>query len=170
MVRRRRPPRGDRRDDVRLHQRCAGARRGRDAPPLDRDPLPRRPHRPRGAAMTEPGDRTRGFLGCPSRRSDCRILVAELSSLSGGWGLYLTGSGERVALRATLPRPGQPPGLWAREHAVPLAPGKVQALFDCCVELDVLAESALPRRPQKPDEPVIVVTLWNPTERPPVSR
>ncbi len=112
--------------------------------------------------MIEPERRTRGFLGGPSRCTECRILVAELSSLSGGWGLYLTGAGERIALRATLAVPGQPAGLWAREHAVPVPAGKAQALLDRCAELDVLAASVNRMRPPKPDEPVMVVTLWNP--------
>lgn len=108
-------------------------------------------------------NRTAELLGDPARRGACRLLVASISAFSGGWGVFLDGEGLCITLNATLPRPGQPPGLWAREHRVELGVAKAQALLRRCVEVDLVATSLPDARPLRPDEPTVSLSLWGPT-------
>jgi hypothetical protein len=108
------------------------------------------------------GNRTSAFLGDVARRMECRVSVVVLSSFSGGWGVYVTGSGECAVLAASIPARGQPAGLWAREHRVLLSAAQAQALLSRCVDVDVAAVSLVGLRPFLPDEPCIGLTLWNP--------
>lgn len=109
--------------------------------------------------MTE--NRTTAFLGPVARRAECRVAVVSLAAFSGGWGVFVTGAGERVVLKASLPAPGGPAGLWAREHRVPIAAGKARALLARCAELDLCGADLTGTRPLRPDEPTVAFTLWN---------
>lgn len=104
--------------------------------------------------------RTAEHLGDRTTWADCRLIVTELSGLSGGWGVALRGDGDGAVLRVTLPTPDQRQGgLWAREQRLSLSSAEALGLFARLVELDVLAFHAA--RPLRPDEPCAIVSVRN---------
>lgn len=107
-------------------------------------------------------NRTAALLGDPAQWGACRLLVASIAPFSGGWGVFLDGAGRCITLNAVLPRPGQPPGLWAREHRAELGAARAQVLFGRCVEADLVATSLQGARPLRPDEPTVSLSLWGP--------
>ncbi|MFO0742571.1 MAG: hypothetical protein U0270_42250 [Labilithrix sp.] len=105
--------------------------------------------------------RTAEHLGDRATWAECRLIITELSGLSGGWGVALRGDGDGAVLRATLPTPdqGRGGGLWAREQRLSLSSAQAIGLFTRLVELDVLAFYAA--RPLRPDEPCAIVSIRN---------
>lgn len=103
--------------------------------------------------------KTAEHLGDRATWAACRLIVTELSGLSGGWGLAMRGDGNGAVLRVTLPLPEQGGHLWAREQRLSLSGAKALGLFARLVELDVLATPA--SGPLRPDEPCATLSVRN---------